>query len=93
MYVYTRGFDDPVLVGFSGIAMALAIRQTLHHLRDLSLSLCPSTSTSLSLSLSLDAGRNPIYVSKTLDLTVLVESSLCDGNGLTLGRGSELGST
>ena len=29
----TRGFDDPVLVGFGGIAVPLAVGETLHHLR------------------------------------------------------------
>ena len=34
----TRGLDDPVLVGLGGIAMPLAIGETLHHLRSTSAS-------------------------------------------------------
>lgn len=33
----TRGFDDPVLVGFGGIAMPFAVRESLDHFRALSL--------------------------------------------------------
>lgn len=43
----TGSFDNPVLVGFCGIAMSFAVSDSLHHLQDLSLALLSRCSSLL----------------------------------------------